>query len=107
MTPYHAFRSYVCGHCGHEITVPKACGDRFCSVCGWGSRLRARDQMAELIRLGAYKMGTNAEVDVAIGMHPQFEKFLEQRKDERATLTEVYGALGKIINGGVGKGKAS
>ncbi|MGA7673906.1 MAG: flagellar protein export ATPase FliI [Rhizomicrobium sp.] len=65
------------------------------------------DDMADLIRLGAYKMGTNAEVDIAIGMHPQFEKFLTQKKDERATLTEVYGTLGKIINGGVGKGKAS
>ena len=65
------------------------------------------DDMADLIRLGAYKMGTNAEVDAAIGMHPQFEKFLAQKKDERATLTEVYGALGKIIDGGVGKGKAS
>ena len=64
------------------------------------------DDMAELIRLGAYKMGTNAEVDVAIGMHPQFEKFLEQRKDERATLTEGYGELSRIVRSGVGKGKS-
>ncbi len=61
------------------------------------------EDMADLIRLGAYKMGTNAEVDVAIGIHPQFENFLAQRKDERATLTEGYGALSKIINGGKGK----
>jgi flagellum-specific ATP synthase len=65
------------------------------------------DDMAELIRLGAYKMGTNAEVDAAIGMHPQFESFLEQRKDERATLTEGYGELSRIVKSGVGKGKAS
>jgi flagellum-specific ATP synthase len=65
------------------------------------------DDMAELIRLGAYKMGTNAEVDAAIGMHPQFENFLEQRKDERATLTEGYGELSRIVKSGVGKGKAS
>jgi flagellum-specific ATP synthase len=65
------------------------------------------DDMAELIRLGAYKMGTNAEVDVAIGKHPQFESFLAQKKDERATLTEGYEELSKIIKSSVGKGKAS
>ena len=62
--------------------------------------------MAELVRLGAYKHGTNAEVDAAIKLHPLFEMFLAQRKDERATLTEGYQALGTIL-GGVGKGKAS
>ncbi|MDE2134826.1 MAG: flagellar protein export ATPase FliI [Alphaproteobacteria bacterium] len=66
-------------------------------------QISAYEDMADLIRLGAYKMGTNAEVDVAIGMHPQFENFLAQRKDERATLTEGYGALSKIISGGKDK----
>lgn len=55
------------------------------------------DDMAELIRLGAYKTGSNVDVDVAIGMHPQFEAFLTQRKDERSSLTEGYDALGKIV----------
>jgi flagellum-specific ATP synthase len=55
------------------------------------------DDMAELIRLGAYKTGTNAEVDVAIGMHPQLEAFLAQKKDERSSLTEGYDALGTIV----------
>jgi flagellum-specific ATP synthase len=61
------------------------------------------EDMAELIRLGAYKAGTHAEVDAAIGLHPQFEKFLAQKKDERATLTEVYDELGTILAGGKGK----
>jgi len=63
------------------------------------------DDMADLIRLGAYKTGTNAELDQAITKHPQLENFLAQKKDERATLTEGYGELSRIVS--VGKGKAS
>lgn len=65
------------------------------------------EDMAELIRLGAYKTGTNAEVDAAIKMHGQFEDFLSQKKDEQATLTEGYEALGRIVGGGLGKGRVS
>jgi flagellum-specific ATP synthase len=64
------------------------------------------DDMAELIRLGAYKAGTNPEVDAAIRLHPELENFLAQKKEERAALTEGYQALGKILGlGPVGKGK--
>ncbi len=61
------------------------------------------DDMAELIRLGAYKTGSNAEVDAAILLHRPFENFLAQRKNERATLTEGYDELGTILAGGKGK----
>ncbi len=60
------------------------------------------EDMAELIRLGAYKSGTHPEVDSAIQLHPLFERFLTQRKDERSTLTEGYQELGKILAGGKG-----
>ena len=69
------------------------------------SAIAAYEDMADLIRLGAYKSGTNADVDAAILLHPQFEEFLAQKKDERATLTEVYQALDNITGGAVGKGK--
>jgi flagellum-specific ATP synthase len=58
------------------------------------------EDMAELIRLGAYKSGTHPEVDAAILLHPLFERFLTQRKDERSTLTEGYQELGTILAGG-------
>ena len=61
------------------------------------------DDMAELIRLGAYKTGTNAEVDAAIRLNPELETFLTQKKDERATFAESYSALEKIM--GEGKGR--
>lgn len=58
------------------------------------------EDMAELIRLGAYKSGTHPEVDDAIHLHPLLEKFLTQRKDERAPLTEGYQELASILSGG-------
>ncbi len=69
--------------------------------------MAAYEDMAELIRLGAYKQGTNAEVDAAIRLHPQLEAFLAQKKDERAGLGDGYAELQKICAGEQGKGKAS
>jgi flagellum-specific ATP synthase len=61
------------------------------------------EDMAELIRLGAYKTGTNPEVDHAVKLYPQLEAFLAQRKDERATLSEGYDALSAIVDGAEGR----
>ena len=73
--------------------------------------LRARapmtlfEDMAELIRLGAYKTGTNPEVDNAVALHPKLEAFLAQKKDEQAGLSESYAALSDIL-GSAGNGRA-
>ena len=61
------------------------------------------DDMAELIRLGAYKQGTNAQVDGAIVLNPALEAFLAQKKDERSTFAESYTALEKILGRGEGR----
>src|SRR5471030_697281 len=72
--------------------------------------LRARqpltiyEDMAELIRLGDYKAGTNPEVDNAVKLYPQLEAFLAQSKTERATLSEGYDALSAIM--GIAQGGA-
>ncbi|MEJ0028199.1 MAG: flagellar protein export ATPase FliI [Rhizomicrobium sp.] len=66
--------------------------------------LAVYDDMAELIRLGAYKSGTNAEVDRAVKVYPQLEAFLAQNKDERASFTECYAGLEKIMGPGKGDG---
>ena len=68
--------------------------------------LAAYEDMAELIRLGAYKIGTNAEVDAAIKLYPQLEAFLAQRKDQRTTLADGYAALEQIVGVETGKGEA-
>jgi flagellum-specific ATP synthase len=73
--------------------------------------LRARgpmtiyEDMAELIRLGAYKTGTNPEVDNAVMLHSRLEAFLTQKKDEQAVLSESYTALSDILDG-AGNGRA-
>ena len=53
--------------------------------------------MEELIRLGAYRAGSSAEVDEAIRLHPPFEAFLAQGKEESTPLTEAYMRLSEII----------
>jgi flagellum-specific ATP synthase len=55
--------------------------------------------MAELIRLGAYKAGTNPEVDEAVRLYPALEAFLAQSKTERTDLSECYAALSAIMDG--------
>jgi flagellum-specific ATP synthase len=62
------------------------------------------EDMAELIRLGAYKAGTNPEVDNAVRLYPQLEAFLAQSKTEAASLSEGYDALSAIM--GIAEGSA-
>jgi flagellum-specific ATP synthase len=64
---------------------------------------RARQVMAtyadmeELIRLGAYRAGSSAEVDEAIRLHPPLEAFLGQGKEEATSLAEGYQRLEQIM----------
>ncbi len=73
--------------------------------------LRARlpltiyEDMAELIRLGAYRAGTNPEVDEAVRLYPQLEAFLGQSKSERATLSQGYDALTAILGAAPGSAR--
>jgi flagellum-specific ATP synthase len=68
------------------------------------SQLAIYEDMAELIRLGAYRAGTNPEVDRAITLYPQFEAFLSQRKEERSPLEVGYANLSKILDDRAMKG---
>ncbi len=56
------------------------------------------EDMAELIRLGAYKKGSNREVDEAIFYYPMIEAFLSQSKHERFSLAECYEQLAAILD---------
>ncbi|MFA5122304.1 flagellar protein export ATPase FliI [Zavarzinia sp.] len=59
--------------------------------------MAAYDDMAEMIRLGAYRRGASEEIDTAIDLHPALEAFLGQRKTEPSTLEEGYGELARIL----------
>jgi len=41
----HAFRRFSCENCGHEISPPIYCGDRFCEVCSRPRRTRVRHRI--------------------------------------------------------------
>jgi flagellum-specific ATP synthase len=53
--------------------------------------------MEELIRLGAYRGGSSAEVDEAIRLHEPLEGFLRQAKDEVTGLDAGYRQLEQIL----------
>jgi flagellum-specific ATP synthase len=55
------------------------------------------EDMAELIRLGAYKRGSDPKIDEAIRRYPLVEAFLAQRKDERADLASGYAQLAALL----------
>lgn len=55
------------------------------------------EDMAELIRLGAYKKGSNREVDEAIFYYPMLEAFLSQSKQEKFSLSQCYEMLAAIL----------
>src|SRR5947207_7563466 len=53
--------------------------------------------MEELIRLGAYRTGSNAGVDRAIRLHGPLERFLAQDKDDATSLAQGYRSLAQIL----------
>jgi flagellum-specific ATP synthase len=59
--------------------------------------MSAYDNMAEMIRLGAYRAGTDPQVDEAIHYHPALEAFLKQGKREATDLYTSYSKLAEIF----------
>lgn len=56
------------------------------------------NDMAEMIRLGAYKKGSDPEVDFAINAHPQLESFLTQSPKDSTPMRQSYELLAQILN---------
>jgi flagellum-specific ATP synthase len=65
---------------------------------------RAREAMStfadmeELIRLGAYRRGSDPDVDRAIALNPAFEAFLSQQREERTSIADGYTMLEAIVD---------
>jgi flagellum-specific ATP synthase len=55
--------------------------------------------MADLVRLGAYKAGSDPSVDEAVRLAPAIERFLSQRKDEPCSVAEGFAELEALLNG--------
>jgi flagellum-specific ATP synthase len=59
--------------------------------------LALHTEMADLIRLGAYRAGTDPEVDEAVRLTPQIERVLQQGRRESSTLEEAFAALDTVL----------
>jgi flagellum-specific ATP synthase len=53
--------------------------------------------MEELIRLGAYRKGSDPGVDRAIAIQPALESFLTQQREERTSIADGYNMLAAIV----------
>ena len=59
--------------------------------------LATYNDLEELIRLGAYKVGSNPDVDAAIKLFPELENFLRQSKEESTSLSDSYARLASVM----------
>jgi flagellum-specific ATP synthase len=81
-------------------TMPGCNSDEENAVVGRARRLLAvYADMAEMIRLGAYRAGADPQVDEAIRYQPALEAFLSQNKLERSDLAAGYAALAHLLVG--------
>lgn len=62
------------------------------------SLLATYEDMAELIRIGAYKPGSDGAIDEAIHYYPRLEAFLAQQKDARCGLADSYSELASVVD---------
>jgi flagellum-specific ATP synthase len=78
--------------------LPDCNNERENTLIGLARRfLSTYDNMAELIRLGAYRRGTDAEVDRAMQFYPLIEQFISQREHESTNIEDSYTMLGKAL----------
>ncbi len=66
-------------------------------VKGARQALSAYANMEELIRIGAYRRGSDPEVDRAITLNPALEAFLSQDKDEATPLAVAFANLAAVL----------
>jgi flagellum-specific ATP synthase len=82
-------------------TMPRACDPVFLPTVRRARKvLSTFADMEELIRLGAYRAGSSAEVDEAVALMPALETFLGQGKEEATSIGDGYARLAEIV--GVG-----
>jgi flagellum-specific ATP synthase len=80
-------------------TMPGCNTDQENALVGRAQRLlSAYNDMAEMIRLGAYRRGSDPLVDEAIEYNPAIEEFLKQGKRERTDMEAGYAKLAEILN---------
>ncbi len=79
-------------------SMPKALTDQQNAVIRRAKQVVSTyEDMSELIRLGAYRKGSDPAVDQAIQLYPQIEEFLTQNKDDKTTIEDGFQWLAEIL----------
>jgi flagellum-specific ATP synthase len=79
-------------------TMPRSADPAYVPVLNRARQVMATyADMEELIRLGAYRPGSSADVDEAIRLHRPLEAFLSQGKEEATGLADGYRRLAEIM----------
>ena len=55
------------------------------------------EEMSDMIRIGAYKSGTDPDLDYAIKVYPEIEKYLMQQPNESDDFNETYAKIAEIL----------
>lgn len=80
-------------------TMPRCNSDEENALVNRARYLMATyDEIAEMVRIGAYKKGTDVEIDEAIKYHSNLNQFISQNIHERETLESSYKKLLTAIN---------
>ena len=79
-------------------TMPNCNSKAECALVNRARALMATyADMEDMIRLGAYRRGSDALVDEAIDYREPLERFLAQGMDERCSLEEGYAGLAELL----------
>lgn len=80
-------------------TLPGCNGEEENNLINRARRLMATyEDMEELIRLGAYRNGSDPKVDEAIKYNEMLESFLSQAPEESTSLADGYNQLAQILS---------
>jgi flagellum-specific ATP synthase len=62
--------------------------------------LALHEDMADMVRLGAYRAGTDPAVDEAVALAPRIEQVLRQEKSEQSPMADCFSLLRSALAGG-------
>ncbi|MDR1117665.1 MAG: flagellar protein export ATPase FliI [Oscillospiraceae bacterium] len=79
--------------------MPEIVGSKHLQSAGYIKNMLSVYRDAEdLINIGAYQKGANAEIDNAVRLHQPIQGFLDQSMDESFTYEEILQMVGEIID---------
>jgi hypothetical protein len=96
----HRYRRICCSHCGHEITVPIYCGDRFCPICGRPRLARVRRRLEFLTRNTPKEPGYGLKfLTLTIPSEPDLQGMLEHLVKSFRKLRQRSGWKRRVLGG--------